>query len=74
MILNIVTDDAERVLDALRYELGRGANSPRFFFKNRPARNIIEIEVVSDGYACISLENLHEALYFLSDYDIRIII
>lgn len=74
MILNIVTDDVARVLNALRYELGQRAGSPRFYLKNRPARNIIEIEVVSDGYACLSLENLHAALPFLADYDIRILI
>lgn len=74
MILNIVTSDPNYVLDCLRDELGQGANAPQFFLKNRPARNIIEIEVVKAGYACISLENLHEALPFLADYDIRILI
>ena len=74
MILNIVTDDVARVLNALRFELGQGVGSPSFYLKNRPAKNIIEIEVVSDGYACISLENLREALHFLEDYNIRILI
>lgn len=74
MILNIVTSDAVYVLECLRDVLGQGANAPQFFLKNRPAKNIIEIEVVKEGYSCISLENLHEALPFLSDWDIRILI
>lgn len=74
MILNIVTSDPVYVLECLRNVLGQGVNAPQFFFKNRPAKNIIEILVVKDGYACISLENLHEALPFLADYDIRILI
>lgn len=74
MILNIVTSDAVYVLECLRDVLGQGANAPQFYLKNRPAKNIIEIEVIKDGYSCISLENLHEALPFLADYDIRILI
>lgn len=74
MILNIVTSDADYVLESLRDVLGQGANAPQFYLKNRPAKNIVEIEVVKSGYSCISLENLHEALPFLADYDIRILI
>ena len=74
MVLNIVTSDPVYVLECLRNVLGQGVNAPRFFFKNRPAKNIIEILVVKNGYACISLENLHEALPFLADHDIRILI
>lgn len=74
MILNIVTKDADYVLECLRDVLGRGDNAPKFYLKNRPAAKIIEIEVVKEGYACLSLENLHEALPFLADWDIRILI
>ena len=74
MILNICTRDADYVLECLRDVLGQGVDAPKFYLKNRPAANIIEIEVVKEGYACISLENLHEALPFLADWDIRILI
>lgn len=74
MVLNIVSSDPHYVLECLRNTLGQGENAPRFYFMNRPAKNIIEIFVVKDGYACLSLENLHEALPFLADYDIRICI
>lgn len=74
MILNIVTSDPDYVLECLRNVLGRGVNAPHFSFLNRPSKNIIEILVEKSGYSCISLENLHEALPFLADYDIRIMI
>lgn len=74
MILNIVTSDPVYVLECLRDVLGQGEDAPRFILYNEPAKNIIEILVVKEGYSCISLENLHEALPFLADYDIRILI
>ena len=74
MVLNIVTSDPDYVLECLRNTLGRGAYAPQFFIQNRHAKNIVEILVVKDGYSCISLENIHEALPFLADYDIRILI
>lgn len=74
MVLNICTSDPDYVLECLRNTLGQGENAPRFYFMNRPAKNIIEIFVVKDGYSWFSLEDLHGALPFLSNRDIRILI
>ena len=75
MVLNIVTDEPKVILERLRNTLGNGMTKPKFIIKGKPAKNIVEILVYSEQpYACISLENLHEALWPLHDFDIRIIL
>jgi hypothetical protein len=75
MVLNIVTDEPTIILERLRSTLGNSPNAPKFLIKGKPAKKIVEILVYSENpYACISLEQLHEALWPLHDFDIRIIL
>lgn len=74
MRLNIVTNHEEYVIDCLVYAFANTAHGVRPYLANRPAKGIIEIEFMADDICCISLESIKEALPFLSDYDIRIVI
>lgn len=72
MRLNIVTKDPDSVLDALNYAFRSNAYGVRAYLANRPAKGIVEFDIVSDEPACISVENLREILPFLREDEIRI--
>lgn len=74
MRLNIVTDDAIRVHDALIQAFQHSTQGVKVYLANRPAKGIVEYDVVSDEPACISLESIREALPFKNEWDIRIVI
>ena len=72
MRLNIVTEDAARVLGALNYAFRLNSYGVRAYLANRPAKGIVEFDIVSDEPACLSVENLREILPFLKEDEIRI--
>lgn len=74
MRLNIVTNDALRVHDALIDLCENSAQGIKVYLANRPAKGIVEYDFVSSEPACISLENIREALPFIHEWDIRIIV
>ena len=74
MRLNIVTNDAIKVHDALIRAFQNSENGIKVYLANRPAKGIVEYDFISSEPACISLENVKEALPFIHDWDIRIVI
>jgi hypothetical protein len=74
MRLNIVTDDTFCVHDALIKAFNNSTHGVRVYLANRPAKGIVEFDFVSSEPCCISLESIREALPFIEDYNIRIVI
>ena len=74
MRLNIVTNHEDYVMDCLVHAFANTEHGVRPYLANRPAKGIIEVDFVADDICCISLESVKEALPFLSDYDIRLVI
>lgn len=72
MRLNVVTNNADEVLEALNYAFRSNVYGVRAYLANRPAKGIVEFDIVSDEPTCISVENLREILPFLRDDEIRI--
>lgn len=72
MRLNVVTDNVDEVLDALNYAFRNNVYGVRAYLANRPADDIIEIDICSDEPACIPISLLREILPFLRDDEIRI--
>lgn len=74
MRLNIVTDDAIHVHDALIMAFHNSTHGVRVYLANRPAKGIVEYDFVCSEPCCISLESIREALPFIEDFNIRIVI
>lgn len=74
LTLNIVSNEPERVFNALHNLSDTRYEGMQVTFKNRVSINITEFEITSNERCCISLETLREVLYWVPDYDIRIIV
>lgn len=72
MRLNIVCNNAAEVVDALNYAFTPSAHGVRAYLANRPAKDIIEIDIVSDVPCCLSIESIKEALPFIAEWNIRV--
>lgn len=74
LTLNIVSNDPQRVFNELRNVIEKNYYGTKVTFKNRVSMNITEFEIASTQLCCISLETFKEILYFIPDYDIRILL
>lgn len=74
LTLNIVSNEPERVFNALHNFIEGGYYDMHVTLKNRVSINITEIEITSTQRCCLSFETIHELLYWIPDYDIRIIV
>ena len=74
MRLNIVTNHEDYVMECLVNAFANTQHGVRPYLANRPAKGIIEVDFVADDICCISLARIKDALHFLSDYDIRLVI
>lgn len=71
--LNIVTKDSEGVFYELVNNLAAYHKGMQVYIANRPAKNIVEYDLVMTETTIISLENIREALMEIPDWDIRLV-
>ena len=74
LTLNIVSDEPERVFNALHKLIMTQQHDMQVFLKNRVCSNITEFEIYSTERCCFSLETFQEVLDWLPDYNIRFIV
>lgn len=74
LTLNIVSNEPQRVFNALHDEIEKNYYGTQVTLTNRVSMNITEFEISSTQLCCISLETFREILYFIPDYDIRILV
>lgn len=72
--LNVVTDNEYYVHDCLLKAFLDSVHGVRVYLANRPAHGIVEFDFIADELCCISLEAIKEALPFIPDYNIRIVL
>lgn len=73
MILNIVTNTPVSTLNTLRNLFEDEFGNVKVFMKNRPAKNIMEYEIISNQPRVLSLENLLELTDEIEPHNIRIL-
>ena len=74
MRINVVTEHDTYVHDCLIKAFHNSVHGVRVYLANRPAKGIVEFDFVADDICCISLESIKEALPFIDDYNIRLVI
>lgn len=74
MRINVVTYDALFAHDCLIEAFSNSQHGIRVYLANRPAKGIVEFDLVADDICCIPVESLYEALPHISRHDIRIVI
>lgn len=74
MILNIVTNTPVSTLNKLRDLFEDEFGNVKVFMKNRPAKNIMEYEIISNQPRVLSIENFLELTDEIELHNIRILI
>ena len=74
MRINVVTNEDYYVHDCLIQAFYGSPHGVRVYLANRPARGIVEYDFMSDEPCCISLESIKEALPFIPDFNIRLVV
>lgn len=74
MVLNIVTDSPKQVLLSLQYVFEDDRNGVEVSLLQVYGNGIAEFEISSSKPCCISLESLTEALPYINDFNIRILV
>lgn len=74
MILNIVTKCPVSTLNTLRDLLEDEFGNVKVFMKNRPSKDIMEYEIISNQPRVLALETLLELTNEIQPWDIRILI
>ena len=72
--LNIVTDDEYRVHSYLMNAFSHSYHGIRVYLANRPAKGIVEFDLVADDRCCITLESIKEALPDIEPWNVRFVV